>query len=1246
MILVLLCFGKTYSQESEYAVPVFYSKIQEHAAKKFDSEEIKINGKNIDINNAIDNIALFSGKVNNQREIIKTDSIKRVENQPYLNYYGKTVPVKINFLKNATKFEYSDRLVCLFKIKSDNAFSLQVNFSKFNLPESAKFFVYNSEGMILGSFSNKNKIISKNSNNVFVTQPVKGSEIFLELDLENKEDLALVDIEINDIMHAFSNLYSSDGPFSGGDASTYTNCNKNVSCTNNVIAGSTYNTDINKGNMKSVGLMLNKNPLYGFTCSGTLINNARQDGTPYFLTAEHCIRSTPERPVFLDETLVIFNHETKSCTDNGNVVSGDLNSPSTNSVVGMQLLTSVGITQYSDGTYSSLSQDFALLKLNTTAEKLKKYRVCYSGWSNLQFPNNIGSSYTVHHPAGTVKKISVVNQSYITPINYSTLYGTTNYEHPSVYFSKSFSTNLTQGFFLAAEFADGFPYHGSSGAPLFNKDGFILGTLSTGPAYEALNETPVKPIHILYEQEFKSCGTDRSNKSKYNVLFSRFWRDYIFMQPWLNPESLNIQSVGNYCPAGIATWGSVDISNGSSTPQVCLQVENLTPDYFSNTYTDLKGYRVKPLSTFGQKIYIGESYLKDTKNYNIQSSENLITLDIDRCNNLYRMGNVYKVINNKLTKIEPIDIVMKNAVYYNGNIPAYYGNIFGVTNNKVFVFFNQIFDTNNKYAKLELKTYNTDSNSLVEESTYDIFPDWTTFGSLYTLASNFESIKPIFINENCIYLIMQGKTTTYVLRLKRSSLNSPWTQENFTFPDFFTQKRTRIIKTLGNLLFVSIQPYSGNEQLRIYNLDTQQTPTLLKTYLSNSNIEFVKDVNKISDNNFEIFYIKGDISNEQFIEKGVRVKRINLTNIIEEYDLPLTLPYFVYKSFSVSKNNLVVGSYYNSNSLLSFYRDQITGKWVKSTYSLKLNASMSSNNNLSQDIYPAFTYLSDHFFINDISWDVQYYSNSGNYRNTLFSALNVINTSDLKEFANNGDYQDSGAYALIDNLERSEWKQNVIGNKLVYDNKYLQDNWNWIKKISPARKESWQTYPLADELPMYNSRVYILSDKTAKVSGGNKSFSLQAMNSIVMKPGFSISSENGIEFKAKTTSNSVYPESVTFYDMLHPDLGDYHTNFNRSIISETTQEPEYLPIYGEIIWNELLKSSENNKESIYVYPNPVEDLLYIKNLPVRTDYKIINSLGQIVDSGKITSNRLNVNKLISGIYILNINRINIKIIKK
>ena len=48
---------------------------------------------------------------------------------------------------------------------------------------------------------------------------------------------------------------------------------------------------------------------YSYLCSGALINNAKNDGTPYFLTANHCINTESEAGT----VLAYFNYEDASC---------------------------------------------------------------------------------------------------------------------------------------------------------------------------------------------------------------------------------------------------------------------------------------------------------------------------------------------------------------------------------------------------------------------------------------------------------------------------------------------------------------------------------------------------------------------------------------------------------------------------------------------------------------------------------------------------------------------------------------------------------------------------------------------------------------------------------------------------------------------------------------------------------------------------------------------------------------------
>ncbi|WP_050009548.1 fibronectin type III domain-containing protein [Flavobacterium sp. B17] len=61
-----------------------------------------------------------------------------------------------------------------------------------------------------------------------------------------------------------------------------------------------------------------------------------------------------------------------------------------------------------------------------------------------------------------------------------------------------------------------------------------------------------------------------------------------------------------------------------------------------------------------------------------------------------------------------------------------------------------------------------------------------------------------------------------------------------------------------------------------------------------------------------------------------------------------------------------------------------------------------------------------------------------------------------------------------------------------------------------------------------------------------------------------------------------------------------------------------------------------NQTEILIYPNPVKTVLNVKNISKRANYKIYNSVGQIVSSGIILNNKIDVHNLINGIYVIDI----------
>lgn len=65
--------------------------------------------------------------------------------------------------------------------------------------------------------------------------------------------------------------------------------------------------------------------------------------------------------------------------------------------------------------------------------------------------------------------------------------------------------------------------------------------------------------------------------------------------------------------------------------------------------------------------------------------------------------------------------------------------------------------------------------------------------------------------------------------------------------------------------------------------------------------------------------------------------------------------------------------------------------------------------------------------------------------------------------------------------------------------------------------------------------------------------------------------------------------------------------------------------------------NESAQPSLEVYPNPVSDILYLKNLPCeRVGYSIFNVLGQKVSSGS-SSGTISVSGLEKGVYFLEVN---------
>jgi hypothetical protein len=161
-------------------------------------------------------------------------------------------------------------------------------------------------------------------------------------------------------------------------------------------------------------------------CSGSLVNTTANDCRPYVLTAYHC-NAGPS-------TTFRFNYERPGC-ESGSAVSN-------------QLSTGASVVASNPGS------DFTLLELDD--EIPAEFGAFFNGWR--RFSQNTVESWAIHHPSGDVKKISYNDDPVVNGL----------YWGPSHWRIDDWEVGTTEG--------------GSSGSPLFDAAGRIIGQLHGGTA--------------------------------------------------------------------------------------------------------------------------------------------------------------------------------------------------------------------------------------------------------------------------------------------------------------------------------------------------------------------------------------------------------------------------------------------------------------------------------------------------------------------------------------------------------------------------------------------------------------------------------------------------------------------------------------------------------------------------------------------------------------------------------------------
>jgi len=90
--------------------------------------------------------------------------------------------------------------------------------------------------------------------------------------------------------------------------------------------------------------------------------------------------------------------------------------------------------------------------------------------------------------------------------------------------------------------------------------------------------------------------------------------------------------------------------------------------------------------------------------------------------------------------------------------------------------------------------------------------------------------------------------------------------------------------------------------------------------------------------------------------------------------------------------------------------------------------------------------------------------------------------------------------------------------------------------------------------------------------------------------------------------------------------------------------------WGKLVLGEevIVSNKQNELSNLNIYPSLATDQVTIENVNVNSEVNVLNTLGQVVMSTKANDRNLtlNVSSLVKGMYIVNVNGVSLKIIKK
>lgn len=278
--------------------------------------------------------------------------------------FAMAANVSFNLNNSGTWQTLADGRMWRLRVQSSGAKSLNLGITRYDMPEGAKLWIYDpGHSHVEGSYTARHR----SQRGSLWTPIIEGSEIVVEVFVPT--GVAQPNLEITRINQGYRSLKS--GLFGTSEGT----CNNDVICS----VGDPYRDQI-----RAVAVYSISNDAGSAGCTGTLMNDTARDGTPYFLSANHCLESNGDPA----SVVVYWNFQAAVCGTHG---PGSTTDNQTGSILRA----------------TNAASDFLLLELSAVPDPA--FNVFYSGWdaTGTAPPSTVG----IHHPSVDVKAISLSNTS-------------------------------------------------------------------------------------------------------------------------------------------------------------------------------------------------------------------------------------------------------------------------------------------------------------------------------------------------------------------------------------------------------------------------------------------------------------------------------------------------------------------------------------------------------------------------------------------------------------------------------------------------------------------------------------------------------------------------------------------------------------------------------------------------------------------------------------------------------------------